>query len=120
MRVRYASRIVTRVFTLLVITASLTTIAGVSATLSVQTSAQEPAAQEVPKTEREQREAFLRSDIAKIERLVADEFIFTNGRDIGDSSFRSLKAEQRSRVGQEMLSYTRQIPASHRVWLCSN
>ena len=119
MRVRYASRIVTRVFTLLVITASLTTIAGVSATLSVQTSAQEPAAQEVPKTEREQREAFLRRDIAKIERLVADEFIFTNGRD-GDSSFRSLKAEQRSRVGQEMLSYTRQIPASHRVWLCSN
>ena len=34
MRVRYASRIVTRVFTLLVMTASLTTNAGLSATLS--------------------------------------------------------------------------------------
>ena len=49
-----------------------------------QTSAQEAAAQEVLKTEREQREAYLQRDIAKIERLVADEFIFTNGRDIGN------------------------------------
>ena len=49
-----------------------------------QTAAQEAAAQEVLKTEREQREAYLRRDIAKTERLVADEFIFTNGRDIGD------------------------------------
>ncbi len=49
-----------------------------------QTAAQEAAAQEVLKTEREQREAFLQRDIAKTERLVADEFVFTNGRDIGN------------------------------------
>jgi ketosteroid isomerase-like protein len=51
-------------------------------TVSSQTSAQEAAAQEVLKTEREQREAYLQRDIAKTERLVADEFILTNGRDI--------------------------------------
>jgi enterochelin esterase family protein len=45
---------------------------------------QEAAAQEVLKAEREQREAYLQRDIAKIERLVADEFILTNGRDIGN------------------------------------
>ena len=49
-----------------------------------QTGAQETTAQEVLKTEREQREAFLQRDIAKTERLVADEFVFTANRDIGD------------------------------------
>lgn len=49
-----------------------------------QTAAREAAAQEVLKTEREQREAYLQRDIAKTERLVADEFILTNGRDIGN------------------------------------
>lgn len=53
-------------------------------TVSSQTAAQEAAAQEVLKTEREQREAYLQRDIAKTERLVADEFILTNGRDIGN------------------------------------
>ena len=53
-------------------------------TASSQTSAQEAAAQEVLKTEREQVEAYLQRDIAKTERLVADEFILTNGRDIGN------------------------------------
>src|ERR1044071_4974296 len=53
-------------------------------TVRSQTTAQEAAVQEVLKTEREQREAYLRRDIAKTERLVADEFILTNGRDIGD------------------------------------
>src|SRR6185295_3756996 len=52
--------------------------------LRSQTAAQEAAAQEVLKTEREQREAFLQRDIAKTERFVADEFILTNGRDIGN------------------------------------
>lgn len=45
---------------------------------------QKGAAQEVLKTEQEQREAYLQRDITKIERFVADEFIFTNGRDIGN------------------------------------
>ena len=45
--------------------------------------AQETAEEEVLKAEREQREAYLQRDIAKIERLVADEFILTNSRDIG-------------------------------------
>lgn len=49
-----------------------------------QTDAQEAAAQEVLKTEREQREAVLQRDIAKTERLVADEFVLTAGRDIGN------------------------------------
>jgi len=52
--------------------------------VSSQTAAQEAAAQEVLKTEREQREAYLKRDIAQTERLVADEFILTNGRDIGN------------------------------------
>jgi hypothetical protein len=43
---------------------------------------QEAAVQEVLKTEREQREAYLQRDIAKTERLVAGEFILTNGREI--------------------------------------
>src|SRR4030095_166315 len=53
-------------------------------TLGSQTSAQEAAAQEVLKAQQEQREAYLKRDIAKTERLVADEFILTNGRDIGN------------------------------------
>ena len=53
-------------------------------TARTQTAAQDTAAQEVLKTEREQREAYLQRDIAKTERLVADEFIFTNSRDIGN------------------------------------
>ena len=87
MRVRYASRIVTRVFTLLVLIAS-TIIAVPRLThcqpVRSQTSAHEVEAQEVLKTEREQREAWLQRDIAKTERLLADEFILTNGREIGD------------------------------------
>ena len=53
-------------------------------TASNQATAQDAEAQEVLKTEREQREAFLQRNIAKTERLVADEFILTNGRDIGN------------------------------------
>lgn len=49
-----------------------------------QTGAHEATAQEVLKTEREQRDAVLQRDIAKTERLVADDFILTAGRDIGD------------------------------------
>ena len=37
---------------------------------------------EVLRTEREQRDAYLQRDIAKTERLLADEFIFTSGREI--------------------------------------
>ena len=44
------------------------------------------AVEEVLRTEREQRDAYLQRDIAKTERLVADEFIFTSGRDIGDKT----------------------------------
>jgi enterochelin esterase family protein len=46
--------------------------------------AQETAEQEVLNTEREQRDAYLKRDIAKTERLIADEYIFTNGREIGN------------------------------------
>ena len=53
-------------------------------TVRNQSDTQKAAAQEVLKTEQEQREAYLQRDIAKIERFVADEFIFTNGRDIGN------------------------------------
>jgi hypothetical protein len=49
-----------------------------------QTYVQEAPAQEVLKTEQEQRDAYLQRDIAKTEQLVADEFILTSGRDIGD------------------------------------
>jgi ketosteroid isomerase-like protein len=42
--------------------------------------------EEVLRTDREQREAYLQRDIAKTERLVADEFILTSGRDIGDKT----------------------------------
>lgn len=41
---------------------------------------------EVLKAEQEQRQAYLHRDIAKTERLVADEFIFTSGRNVGDKS----------------------------------
>ena len=44
------------------------------------------AVEEVLRTEREQRDAYLRRDIAKTERLVADEFILITGRDIGDKT----------------------------------
>ncbi len=47
---------------------------------------QDVAVEEVLRTEREQRDAYLRKDIAKTERLIADEFIFTSGRDIGDKT----------------------------------
>jgi ketosteroid isomerase-like protein len=56
---------------------------GVCQTVAGQTDAQSAAAQEVLKTEQEQRDAYLKRDIAKTERLVADEFILTSGRDIG-------------------------------------
>jgi uncharacterized protein DUF4440/uncharacterized protein DUF3471 len=55
-------------------------------TVGPQTDAQAATAQEVLKTEREQREAYLQRDIARTERLVADEFILTSGRDIGNKS----------------------------------
>lgn len=41
---------------------------------------------EVLKAEHEQRQAYLQRDIAKTERLVADEFIFTSGRDVGNKA----------------------------------
>jgi ketosteroid isomerase-like protein len=47
---------------------------------------QEAQKEEVLRTEREQREAYLQRDIGKTERLVADEFIFTSGRDIGNKT----------------------------------
>jgi ketosteroid isomerase-like protein len=48
---------------------------------------QDAVVQEVLRTEREQRDAFLQRDIAKTERLVADEFILvTASRDVGDKS----------------------------------
>src|SRR5262245_26986360 len=47
---------------------------------------QDAVVQEVLRTEREQREAFLQRDVAKTERLVADEFILTSHRDVGDKS----------------------------------
>jgi hypothetical protein len=59
------------------------TIVSLSQTMPVQTDAPDAAAQEVLKTEREQRDAYLKRDIAKTEQLVADEFILTSGRDIG-------------------------------------
>ena len=54
--------------------------------LLMQANAQDATVQEVLRTEREQREAYLQRDIAKTERLVANEFIFTSGREIGDKS----------------------------------
>jgi uncharacterized protein DUF4440 len=51
-----------------------------------QAKIQKSLAQEILKTEREQRDAYLQRDIAKTEQLVADEFILTSGRDIGDKS----------------------------------
>lgn len=47
---------------------------------------QDAIVQEVLKTEREQRDAYLQRDIGKTERLVADEFILTTGREIGDKT----------------------------------
>ena len=58
----------------------------VSQTERTQANAQDATAEEVLRTEREQRDAYLKRDIAKIERLVADEFILTSGRDIGDKT----------------------------------
>src|SRR4029450_6551084 len=74
-------------------------------TVRSQTAAQEAAAQEVLKTEREQREAYLQRDITKTERLVADGFILTNGRDIGNKKtligfMRSSELEDRKGVGE--------------------
>ena len=48
-----------------------------------QTGAQEALAQEILKIEREQRDAYLKRDIAKTEGFIADEFVLTHGRDIG-------------------------------------
>lgn len=63
---------------------AFTIIVGPKLALCQTVSSQTPAQQEVLKTEREQREAYLQRDIAKTERLVADEFILTNGRNVGD------------------------------------
>ena len=45
-----------------------------------------PIEAEVLRTEQEQRQAYLVRDIAKTERLVANEFILTSGRDIGNKT----------------------------------
>jgi len=58
----------------------------VSQTERTKENVQDVSVEEVLRTEREQRDAYLRRDIAKTERLVADEFIFTSGRDIGDKT----------------------------------
>jgi len=47
---------------------------------------QDAVVQEVLRAEREQREAYLQRDIAKTQQLVADEFILTSHRDVGDKS----------------------------------
>jgi ketosteroid isomerase-like protein len=47
---------------------------------------QATAVEDVLRAEREQREAYLQRDIAKIERLVANEFVLTSHRNIGDKS----------------------------------
>ena len=44
------------------------------------------AQQEVLKAEREEREAYLRRDTKAIERMVADEFVFTSARDLGSKA----------------------------------
>src|SRR5687767_2003760 len=68
----------------LVMTAAPTIV--ISQTERTQANALDATVEEVLRTEREQRRAFLQKDIATTERLVADEFIFTSGRDIGDKS----------------------------------
>jgi hypothetical protein len=87
----------------LVITA-LPTI-GVCQTAPDQTTVQEAAAQEVLKAEQEQRDAYLRRDIAKTEQLVADEFILTSGRDIGSK--------------KTLISYMKSTPADPTLTLTS-
>ena len=47
---------------------------------------QDPAVQEVLKTDQEQREAYLQRDLAKTERLVADDFVFSANREIGNKA----------------------------------
>ena len=47
---------------------------------------QDAVVQEVLKADREQRDAYLQRDVAKIEQLVADEFILTSHRDVGNKS----------------------------------
>ncbi|HVG31062.1 MAG TPA: DUF4440 domain-containing protein [Pyrinomonadaceae bacterium] len=42
--------------------------------------------QEVLKAERDEREAYLRRDTKAIERMVADEFVFTSARDLGSKA----------------------------------
>jgi hypothetical protein len=69
-----------------------------------QTDAQDARAQEVLKTEREQREAYLQRDFAKTEQLVADEFILTSGRDIGTKS--TLIGYMKSRPADPTLTLT--------------
>lgn len=73
-------------------------------TVPGQTGAQETAAQEVLKTEREQRDAYLQRDIAKTERLVADEFVLTAGRDIGNKQ--TLIGFLKSTAGDPTLTLT--------------
>src|SRR5688572_31416153 len=68
---------------LVITTAPMTVL---SQTERSQASAQDAAAEEVLRTEREQRDAHLQRDIAKTERLVAEEFVFTSDRDIGDKT----------------------------------
>ena len=63
----------------LLITAPTTVVSQTQATHAT-------AVEDVLRTEREQRDAFLQRDFAKTERLVADEFILTSGRDIGDKT----------------------------------
>jgi ketosteroid isomerase-like protein len=70
-----------------------------------QTDVHEATAQEVLKTEREQREAYLKRDIAKTEQLIADEFILTSGQDIGDK--------------KTLLGYMKSTPADPTLTLTS-
>ncbi|MFY9621090.1 MAG: DUF4440 domain-containing protein [Pyrinomonadaceae bacterium] len=69
---------------LVALTITAAPIVSLCQTAPGQTGAQEATAQEVLKTEREQRDAYLQGDVAKTERLVADEFVLTAGRDIGN------------------------------------
>ena len=75
-----------KLFVLVALTITAVPMVTLCQTVPSQTDAQKAAAQEVLKTEREQRDAYLQRDIAKTERLVADDFIFTAGRDIGNKT----------------------------------
>ena len=67
--------------------------------------ARDSAAQEVLKAEREQRDAYLRRDVAATERLVADEYVLTiQGGEVGDKA--NLLAFLRAEPADPTLSVT--------------